>query len=179
MYGLKNTYFHVLSHWMDAKYLHEVMCLNTWCLVGGAVCEGPEVLRRQSLSRGRRPLGVGFSFFYSSTPLFFVPCSASPQPMQYGSKASWFWLLAFPNMVEHAALEQWAKIRLCLRLLLSGISSQQQKQNEGMLCCHKEEWVPMVSRTRAGSKEPHVTQIDSQWQVLCNFFRMWNLKTFS
>lgn len=58
----KNTYFHVLCHGMDAKYLHGVMCLNTWCLVGDAVCEGAEVLRRQSLSGGRRPPGVGFRF---------------------------------------------------------------------------------------------------------------------
>lgn len=63
---IKNTYFHVLCHRMDAKYLHGVMSLNIWCLVGGAVCEGPEVFRRQSLSGGRRPLGVGFCFSIAS-----------------------------------------------------------------------------------------------------------------
>lgn len=173
----KNTYFHVLCQGMDAKYLHGVMCLNTWCLVGDAVCGGAEVLRRQSLSGGRRPPGVGFRFsivqlhFLYHALLLHRLCN-----MAAGPPDSDFW--PFPNMAEHIALELWAKIRLCPRLLLSGISSQQQKQNEGMLCCHKEEWVPMVPRTRAGSTEPHVTQTDSQWQVLHNFFCMWNLKTF-
>lgn len=173
----KNTYFRVLCHGMDVKYLHGVMCLNTWYLVGDAVCEGAEVLRRQSLSGGRRPLGVGFCFsiarlhFLYHTLLLHRLCNmaAGPPDSDFWPSPTWWSILLWNcELKEDSALGS-----------LLGISSQQQKQNEGMLCCHKEEWVPMVLRTRAGSTEPHVTQTDSQWQVLHNFFRMWNLKTFS